>query len=422
MITENTNGDICVSDWNAKTVTMVDRTGRVRFRYDGTPTGIKKSFDPIGIVTDSLSQIIVSDFKNDCIHIIDKNGKFLKCVENCGLHKPWILSVDSEGRLWVALAVEDAIKVIKDGDSRLYMQKDQRTTDECAMDTPTFLAQKAVFCDLCDNPAVRFCNACQANLCLDCVSRHRAEFESLPHDHSKAKRSSYCYRSASSMQVRDVRRVVCVGLGEAWIIGYNKFIKRIDTRGSVQETVATTDSMWPDDISVTRQEEVIYIENSSRTVKIVRQGQIETVITTPQGWSPWRLCCTNSRDILINEGSYMFPRWIIENSNGDICISDLTADKVVAVTRSGGVRFRYNGTAAKRKAPFSPRSIVIDSRNHIIVADCNNDCLHILDQSGNFLRGVDSCGLDKPGGLTVDREGMLCVALSKAKKIKIIII
>ena len=44
------------------------------------------------------------------------------------------------------------------------------------------LAQDAVFCDLCDNPAVRFCNPCQTNLCLDCVIRHRDEFESLFHD------------------------------------------------------------------------------------------------------------------------------------------------------------------------------------------------------------------------------------------------
>ena len=113
MITENSKGDICVSDRNAETVTVVDRTGRVRFRYDGTTAGIKKSFGPTGIVTDSLSQIIVSDYNNDCLHILDQNGKFLKCVDNCGLHKPWGLSVDSEGRLWVALAGENAIKVIK---------------------------------------------------------------------------------------------------------------------------------------------------------------------------------------------------------------------------------------------------------------------------------------------------------------------
>ena len=54
-------------------------------------------------------------------------------------------------------------------------------TEEFAMDTPNFLAQDAISSDLCDNPAVRFCNACQTNFFLDCVIRHRDEFESLSH-------------------------------------------------------------------------------------------------------------------------------------------------------------------------------------------------------------------------------------------------
>lgn len=34
-ITENNNGDICVSDLNADTVVVLDMTGRIRFQYDG---------------------------------------------------------------------------------------------------------------------------------------------------------------------------------------------------------------------------------------------------------------------------------------------------------------------------------------------------------------------------------------------------
>ena len=42
-MSENNNGDVCVSDPNAGTVVVVDKTGRVRFRYDGTPAWRKKS-------------------------------------------------------------------------------------------------------------------------------------------------------------------------------------------------------------------------------------------------------------------------------------------------------------------------------------------------------------------------------------------
>ena len=111
-MSENNNGDICVSDNNAKTVVVVEKTGRVRFRYDGRPARRKEAFDPTGIVTDALSQIIVVDYKNNCLHILDQDGQFLRCVDDCGLEKPRGLSVDSEGRLWVGCET-GKIKVIQ---------------------------------------------------------------------------------------------------------------------------------------------------------------------------------------------------------------------------------------------------------------------------------------------------------------------
>lgn len=50
------------------------------------------------------------------------------------------------------------------------------------MVTSTLWAQDVIICDLCDNPAIRFCNSCQTNLCLDCVGTHLNEFGSLSHD------------------------------------------------------------------------------------------------------------------------------------------------------------------------------------------------------------------------------------------------
>ncbi|XP_061177792.1 uncharacterized protein LOC133186579 [Saccostrea echinata] len=111
-VVENNNGDIVVSDINAKAVVVVDRTGKVRFRYNKPPGG-KKSFCPCQIVTDSMGHIIVADEFNDCLHIIDQNGQLLRCVDNCGLERPTGLSVDSEGRLWVGLINSGKMKVIQ---------------------------------------------------------------------------------------------------------------------------------------------------------------------------------------------------------------------------------------------------------------------------------------------------------------------
>ena len=85
-MSENNNGDICVSDTKANTVIVVEKTGSVRFRYDGRPARRQETFSPRGIVTDALSQIIVTDY-NNCLHILDQNGQVLRCVDDCGLKK-----------------------------------------------------------------------------------------------------------------------------------------------------------------------------------------------------------------------------------------------------------------------------------------------------------------------------------------------
>ena len=70
---------VCIPDANF--VIVVDMEGRVRFRYDGKPAKIEMSFDPRGIVTDDLSQIIEADLNNDCLLILDNNGHLLRCVD-----------------------------------------------------------------------------------------------------------------------------------------------------------------------------------------------------------------------------------------------------------------------------------------------------------------------------------------------------
>lgn len=111
--TENNNRDICISDDNAGVMIVVNLAGKVRFRYDGKPAKKNYQFRPRNIVTDSLKQIIIADYSNSCLHIIDQDGKFLKCVDDCGLDNVHALSVDDEGRLWAGLSKSGIIKVIQ---------------------------------------------------------------------------------------------------------------------------------------------------------------------------------------------------------------------------------------------------------------------------------------------------------------------
>jgi streptogramin lyase len=252
--------------------------------------------------------------------------------------------------------------------------------------------------------------------------------------------------------VNALYNVACVGVDEAWVSGTDKIIRRVDIHGSELDTVTTTCPLWPAAITVTRQGELVYSDDHNRTVNIVRNGRTETLITTPRGWIPSKLCCTKSGDLLVSmhtadynqhkivryqgktvtqeierdedgkaiykEGGY--PVYVVENNNGDICSSDHNANVVIVLNESGKVRFRYNGTLARRKKPFISRHLVTDSMGRIIITDGNNACLHILDQNGQFLRCVDNCGLVKPLGLSVDSEGRLWVGLCDSGEVKVI--
>nr|XP_022312010.1 uncharacterized protein LOC111117232 [Crassostrea virginica] len=248
--------------------------------------------------------------------------------------------------------------------------------------------------------------------------------------------------------------VSCVGEAEAWIYGQNETIACIDIHGAVKDTVIITCLEGPGGISVTRGSELIYSDYNSETVNIVRDGKSQTLITVPRYWRPWRLSYTRSGDILVHvctgygphtknkiiryqgknikqeinndgQGNPIFKDgfyslYVSENNNGDVCVSDVNADAVVVVDKTGRVRFRYDGTPARRGKSFCPTYIVTDALSQIIVADYNNNCLHILDQNGQFLRCVDDCGLEESYALSVDSEGRLWVGLCGNGEIKVI--
>uniref|UniRef100_K1Q8N2 Tripartite motif-containing protein 3 n=1 Tax=Magallana gigas TaxID=29159 RepID=K1Q8N2_MAGGI len=98
-ITENMNGNICVSDYGKEAVVVVDKLGQHRFSYTGQMSG----FGPYGISTDVLGHILVCDSVSNTIHLLDQDGQFLSqlLTEEQRIEHPRSVCVDNENNLWV---------------------------------------------------------------------------------------------------------------------------------------------------------------------------------------------------------------------------------------------------------------------------------------------------------------------------------
>ncbi|XP_062618726.1 uncharacterized protein LOC134280328 [Saccostrea cucullata] len=247
-----------------------------------------------------------------------------------------------------------------------------------------------------------------------------------------------------------IDNVACLNEEEIWTSGDISVMKLFSiNQGSILKSITTKSSFSQAHIAVNQSGGLLYTDHRDRTVNIVKNKDIEEVIRL-ENWRINGVCSSFSGDLLVimysdddnqsklvryskstekqsiqfdDDGKPLYScgpsnKDINENKNLDITVADWGAKRVVVVNKAGKLRFMYTGnTPAPKNKPFFPRGITTDSQSHILTIDYYNDCIHIIDQDGVFLRYLN-CRLIDPHGLCTDTNDNLFIAECRNKQVK----
>ena len=209
------------------------------------------------------------------------------------------------------------------------------------------------------------------------------------------------------------------------------------------------------DMTLEHTGEIIATDYSNRrVVRIAQSGDISTVCSTaPRG--AWGVCVNNRQQIVV--GQYRPVRLVVyspdgshvdqeiakdDNSesffthavlqvkqrrNGDYVV--LGPDKIVCVTTEGEFKWIYDwykgmeckGVMTGLFDEFPDFfGLVCDMNNNVIIADCNNDHVLLLDNEGRLVRTLltKKDGINYPRYLSIDQHG--CLWIGQTDNVKVV--
>ncbi|XP_048733119.2 E3 ubiquitin-protein ligase TRIM71-like [Ostrea edulis] len=247
-----------------------------------------------------------------------------------------------------------------------------------------------------------------------------------------------------------LKGIFCEFPDKAWVYGDDEKLSQFDKKGTLLKCIDAISGNSQKDIALNNENEIAFSHKTDECVNVVRNGHIEKLVNVA-GWIPYGLCFNSEGDLMVcmRRNSYIESKvgifsegrmkqeiqfddtgkplfsssrnnmYITENGNRDICVSDCNACAVIVVKKSGEFRFRYTGNHSRSYKEFYPHGIDTDNCCRILVVDRNNDCVHVIDRNGKFLRYIN-CTLRDPFVISVDSNENLWVGECDTECIKVI--
>lgn len=115
----------------------------------------------------------------------------------------------------------------------------------------------------------------------------------------------------------------------------------------------------------------------------------------------------------IGDGQFNKPTGVNVDKDGRIVVTDWQNHRVQVFSAEGKFLFNF-GTGIPEKLKHPREAIFLSSQNIFVVSDTGNNVLKVFDEKGNFLRIIGKPGNKKgelysPRGLVVDKENRLIV-------------
>ncbi|XP_062610181.1 uncharacterized protein LOC134271961 [Saccostrea cucullata] len=239
-------------------------------------------------------------------------------------------------------------------------------------------------------------------------------------------------RSLTAKGVSCVKHITIKTSGQIWINDINN-LNLTNIVGDILCHVPDISSYWGVH-TVSMTSDLIYIGKNHHIIKISKDNRSKTLIKKTESWEPQCVYCSASNgDLLVGmwntdtfQGGkvvryshtiqhiqtiqhnsngheiYSFPRYITENWNGDIIVSDFLRRAVVVVDYGGRHRFSYTGP--ELGVIISPYGVCTDALSHILICDQFSNTVQMIDKDGNFLSVIltQEDGINKPCSLDYD--------------------